>query len=60
MKLFYQIKVYDYDTKQEAEEHMKEMIADGWNVKKQEGELILFLGEDFDNLYEVEYYKEAK
>lgn len=33
MKLFYQIKVYDYNTKQEAEEHMKEMIADGWNVK---------------------------
>ena len=28
MKLFYQIKVYDYDTKQEAEEHMKEMIAE--------------------------------
>lgn len=60
MRLFYQIKVYDYDTKQEAEEHMKEMTADGWNVKKQEdGELILFLGEDFTNAYEVEYYKES-
>lgn len=60
MRLFYQIKVYDYDTQQEAEEHMKEMTANGWNVKKQEdGELILFLGEDFDNAYEVEYYKEA-
>ena len=47
-------------SEQEAEEHMKEMIAEGWNVKKQEGELILFLGEDFDNLYEVEYYKETK
>ena len=60
MRLFYQIKVYDYDTKQEAEEHMKEMTVEGWNVKKQEdGELILFLGEDFANAYEVEYYKEA-
>lgn len=60
MRLFYQIKVYDYDTQQEAEEHMKEMTANGWNVKKQEdGELILFLGEDFANAYEVEYYKEA-
>lgn len=60
MRLFYQIKVYDYDTQQQAEEHMKEMTANGWNVKKQEdGELILFLGEDFDNAYEVEYYKEA-
>lgn len=58
--MFYQIKVYDYDTQQEAEEHMKEMTANGWNVKKQEdGELILFLGEDFANAYEVEYYKEA-
>ena len=39
---------------------MKEMMEDGWKVKKQEdGELILFLGEDFDNAYEVEYYKEA-
>ena len=34
MRLFYQLKVYDYDTKQEAEEHIKEMTADGWNVKK--------------------------
>lgn len=60
MRLFYQIKVYDYDTRQEAEEHMKEMTTNGWNVKKQEdGELILFLGEDFANAYEVEYYKEA-
>ena len=60
MRLFYQIKVYDYDTRQEAEEHMKEMTANGWHVKKQEdGELILFLGDDFDNAYEVEYYKEA-
>ena len=60
MRLFYQIKVYDYDTQQEAEEHMKEMTANGWNVKKQEDEeLILFLGEDFDNAYEVEYYKES-
>ena len=41
-------------------DYMKEMAEEGWNVKKQEGELILFLGEDFDNLYEVEYYKEAK
>ena len=56
MRLFYQIKVYDYDTKQEAEEHMKEMTVNGWNVKRQE---VLFLGEDFDNAYEVEYYKEA-
>lgn len=39
---------------------IKRLSEDGWNVKKQEGELILFLGEDFDNLYEVEYYKEAK
>lgn len=60
MRLFYQIKVYDYDTKHEAEEHMKEMTENGWNIKKQEdGELILFLGEDFDDAYEVEYYKEA-
>ena len=60
MRLFYQLKVYDYETKQEAERHMKEMMEDGRKVKKQEdGELILFLGEDFDNAYEVEYYKEA-
>ena len=60
MRLFYQLKVYDYETKQEAERHMKEMMEDGWKVKKQEdGELILFLGEDFDSLYEIEYYKEA-
>ena len=60
MRLFYQLKVYDYETKQEAERHMKEMMEDGRKVKKQEdGELILFLGEDFDNAYEVDYYKEA-
>lgn len=44
MKLFYQIKVYDYDTKQEAEEHMKEMIADGWNVKKTRRRIDFILG----------------
>ena len=60
MRLFYQLKVYDYETKQEAERHMKEMMEDGWKVKKwEDGELILFLGEDFDSLYEIEYYKEA-
>ena len=59
MRLFYQLKVYDYKTRQEAERHMREMTEGGWKVKKQEGELILFLGEDFDNAYEVEYYKEA-
>ena len=36
MRLFYQLKVYDYETKQEAERHMKEMMEDGWKVKKQE------------------------
>ena len=35
MKLFYEIKVYDYETKQEAEIHMKDMIENGWNIKVQ-------------------------
>ena len=60
MRLFFQTKIYDYETKQEAESHMKKMILNGWHImKKENGESILFLGEDVDNAYEVEYYKEG-
>ena len=60
MRLFFQTKIYDYGTKQEAESHMKKMILNGWHVMKKENvESILFLSEDVDNAYEVEYYKEG-
>ena len=58
-RLFFQLTIYDYKTKKEAESHMVQMEERCWHVKETDGERITFLGEDCDYKYTVEYYKEA-
>lgn len=35
MKLFYETKMYDYETKQKAQKHIETMKKKGWRVKEQ-------------------------
>ncbi len=35
MRLFYQLKLYDYKSKAEAERHTRKMRETGWTVKEQ-------------------------
>jgi hypothetical protein len=57
-RLFYQSKMYDYSSKQEAEEHIRQMKSRGWytNTGKQ-GEPVMFRYEGGACPYFVEFIK---
>lgn len=58
-RLFFQTKIYDYTSKEEAQKHIKEMESKCWRVKRNDkNEEITTLDSSCDYSYSVEYYKE--
>ncbi len=57
-RLFFQTKLYDYTSKDEAEKHIKEMESKGWHTKTQDNGFIIFVNYQNDFQFSVEFYKE--
>ena len=58
-RLFFQSKIYDYTSKEEADKHIKEMEKNGWHAKMQDNGNFVYenLGVDFS--YSVEFFNET-
>ena len=57
-RLFFQTKIYDYDTVWEAETHMLQMEKRNWKAKRQANGNYVFPNGQDGFPYSVEYYKE--
>lgn len=57
-RLFFQTKLYDYTSKAEAERHIKEMETKGWHTKCQNDGSIVFMNNQEEFAYSVEFFKE--
>lgn len=57
-RLFFQSKIYDYTSKSEAEEHIKEMKENGWNAKRQDDGNFVYENLNDDFSYSVEFFNE--
>jgi hypothetical protein len=57
-RLFYQTKLYDYTSRTEAERHIKEMEAKGWHAKRQNDGGFVFMNNQDEFAYSVEFFKE--
>ena len=54
MRLFYEHRIYDYETKEKAEKHIACMRAKGWIVKYQYAEPL-----ELEYRWTVEYHRGA-
>ena len=57
-RLFFQLKLYDYTSKAEAEKHIKEMEEKGWHAKMQDNGNFVYENSQDDFSYSVEFFKE--
>ena len=57
-RLFYQTKLYDYTSQAEAEKHIKEMKTKGWHAKRQDDGNFIFMNNQDEFAYSVEFFKE--
>jgi hypothetical protein len=57
-RLFFQTKLYDYTSQEEAEKHIKEMESNGWHTKCQDNGNIIYTNNQEEFAYSVEFYKE--
>ena len=57
-RLFFQLKIYDYTSKAEAEKHIKEMEEKGWHAKRQDNGNFVYENSQDDFSYSVEFFKE--
>ena len=57
-RIFFQSRIYDYTSKEEAEEHIKEMENKRWHAKRQEDGNFVFENSQDDLPYSVEFFKE--
>lgn len=54
MRLFYEHRIYDYKTREEANKHITRMQANGWTVKDQYAEPL-----ELEYRWTVEYHRGA-
>ena len=62
-RLFYQTKLYDYTSIEQAEKHKEEMKQKGWGVKYQDNDnminrIYLYENGQDEYPYSIEYFKE--
>ena len=57
-RLFYQTKLYDYTSQAEAEKHIKKMETKGWHTKRQDNGNFIFMNNQDEFAYSVEFFKE--
>ena len=59
-RIFFQSKIYDYTSKAEAEEHIKEMNSKGWYAVRQGDGNFVYMNNQDEFAYSVEFFKERK
>lgn len=57
-RLFFQTKLYDYSSIEEAEKHIKEMKSKNWYPKRQDDGEYIFNNTQDSFPFSVEYFKE--
>lgn len=59
-RIFFQSKIYDYTSKVEAEKHIKEMETKGWHAIRQNDGHFVYMNNQDDFAYSVEFFKERR